>query len=64
MDRKALSFGRNQFGQLGQPELRVYEEPTLIPDLEHVNIIQAACGRNHTLFLTDTGVVYGKHFDL
>lgn len=59
MDRKALSFGRNQFGQLGQPEIRAYEVPTLIPGLEHVNVIQAACGRNHTLFLTDTGTVYG-----
>lgn len=58
MDRKALSFGRNQFGQLGQPELKTYEKPTLIADLEHVNVIQAACGRNHSLFLTDTGVVY------
>lgn len=58
MDRKALSFGRNQFGQLGQPEVKAYELPTLIPGLEHVNIIQAACGRNHSLFLTDTGTVY------
>ncbi|XP_031617169.1 protein RCC2 homolog [Contarinia nasturtii] len=58
MDRKALSLGRNQFGQLGQPELKTYEKPTLIPELENVNIIQAACGRNHSLFLTDTGVVY------
>lgn len=58
MDRKALSFGRNQFGQLGQPELRTYEKPTLIPELEDVNIIQAACGRNHSLFLSDKGVVY------
>lgn len=58
MDRKALSFGRNQFGQLGQPEVKTYEEPTLIADLEHVNVIQAACGRNHSLFLTDNGVVY------
>jgi len=58
MDRKALSFGSNKFGQLGQPELKTYEKPTLIPDLEHVNIIQAACGRNHSLFLTDEGVVY------
>lgn len=58
MDRKALSFGRNQFGQLGQPELKTYEKPTIIPELEDVNIIQAACGRNHSLFLTDSGVVY------
>lgn len=53
-----MSFGRNQFGQLGQPEQKTFEEPTVIPDLEHVNVIQAACGRNHSLFLTDNGVVY------
>ncbi|XP_055592088.1 protein RCC2 homolog isoform X2 [Uranotaenia lowii] len=58
MDRKALAFGRNQFGQLGQPELKTLEIPTLVSGLENLNIIQAACGRNHTLFLTDTGVVY------
>lgn len=58
MDRKALTFGRNQFSQLGQPEIITYEKPTLVPGLENMNIIGAACGRNHTLFLTDTGTVY------
>ncbi|KAG4080625.1 hypothetical protein HA402_013155 [Bradysia odoriphaga] len=58
MDRKAMSFGRNQFGQLGHPKLEVYETPTVIAELENVNVIQAACGRNHSLFLTDTGTVY------
>lgn len=58
MDRKALTFGRNAFGQLGQPELKVYEKPTLVKELEGFNIIAAACGRNHTLFLTDMGTVY------
>lgn len=58
MDRKALTFGRNTMGQLGQPELRTYEKPTPVPGLEGFDIIGAACGRNHTLFLTDTGLVY------
>lgn len=58
MDRKALAFGRNQFGQLGQSELTTFEKPTPVTGLEDVNVIQAACGRNHTLFLSDTGVVY------
>lgn len=58
MDRKALTFGRNQFGQLGQPNLETYETPTPVAELDGVNIIRAACGRNHTLFLTDTGTVY------
>lgn len=54
-----ISFaGRNNFGQLGNPNLKVVETPTIIADLQHENIIQAACGRNHTLFLTDTGTVY------
>lgn len=57
-DRKALTFGRNQFGQLGQPEEKSYEKPTPVPGLEGFNIISAACGRNHTLFLTDMGTVY------
>lgn len=47
-----MSFGRNQFGQLGHPKLEVYETPTIIAELENVNVIQAACGRNHSLFLT------------
>lgn len=58
MDRKALSFGRNQYAQCGQPGTHAYDLPTLVPGLEDENIIQAACGRNHTLFLTDTGTVY------
>jgi alpha-tubulin suppressor-like RCC1 family protein len=58
MDKKAMTFGRNPNGQLGQPELKCYDTPTLVPELEDFNIISAACGRHHTLFLTDTGVVY------
>ncbi|XP_059612873.1 protein RCC2 homolog [Phlebotomus argentipes] len=58
MDRKALAIGRNQFNQLGLPDTKSYEKPTLIPALENMNVISAACGRNHTLFLTDTGTVY------
>lgn len=58
MDRKALAFGRNQFGQLGQTDLKALEKPTLVSGLEDVNVIQVACGRNHTLFLSDTGIVY------
>lgn len=58
MDRKALAFGRNTCGQLGQSDLATLEQPTLVAGLEEVNVIQAACGRNHTLFLTDTGTVY------
>ncbi|KXJ70324.1 protein RCC2 [Aedes albopictus] len=58
LDRKALAFGRNQHGQLGQSDLRIFEKPTPVNGLKNVNVVQAACGRNHTLFLTDEGIVY------
>ncbi|XP_037959900.1 protein RCC2 homolog [Teleopsis dalmanni] len=58
MDRKAIAFGRNPCGQLGLPDMKLCEKPTLIPGLQKVNVVQAACGRHHTLFLTDTGSVY------
>jgi len=58
MDRKVLTFGRNQYGQLGQPETHAYEKPTPVSGLDGFNIISTACGRNHTLFLTDMGTVY------
>lgn len=55
---RTIYLGRNTMGQLGQPELKTYEKPTAVPGLEGFDIIDAACGRNHTLFLTDTGLVY------
>lgn len=53
-----MSFGENSHGQLGQPKLEIYTQPTLIDGLKKVKIIQAACGRHHSLFLSDDGVVY------
>lgn len=58
MDRKALAFGRNPSGQLGLSDVKICEKPTLVPGLEKFNIVQTACGRHHSLFLTDTGTVY------
>lgn len=57
-DYEAFSFGRNEKGQCGHKDLKAISEPQLIKGLKHVNIVQAACGHNHTLFLTDTGTVY------
>lgn len=53
-----MGFGRNPSGQLGLGDLKLCDKPTIIPGLENVNIIQAAVGRHHSLFLTDTGTVY------
>ncbi|XP_018574597.1 protein RCC2 homolog [Anoplophora glabripennis] len=57
-DGKAMTFGRNPFGQLGLDNTVTKNSPELVPALENMNIIGAACGRHHTLFLTDTGTVY------
>lgn len=51
-DGQAMTFGRNQYGQLGTGDLVTKDHPTLVTALENENIIGAACGRNHTLFLT------------
>ena len=34
------------------------DSPTLVDGLKDVAIVDAACGRNHTVFLSDRGVVY------
>lgn len=58
MNYKAFSFGVNKTGQCGHKKLQVFNNPTLIADLKHLNIIAAACGRSHSLFLTETGDVF------
>lgn len=57
-DGKTYTVGRNGFGQLGINNTTTKFAPTLVPGLEDKNVIGAACGRHHTLFLTDTGTVY------
>lgn len=53
-----FSFGRNQSGQCGHVKLHTFNTPKLIEGLSHANIVQAAAGAKHSLFLTDEGVVY------
>ncbi|XP_063223911.1 protein RCC2 homolog isoform X2 [Bacillus rossius redtenbacheri] len=55
---KAMSFGRNEKGQLGHGDTKRRDVPTLIEALKEHNIMSAACGRNHTLILTDRGTVF------
>lgn len=53
-----MTFGRNPHGQLGLDNNLSQVTPQIVPALENMNIIGAACGRHHTLFLTDSGTVY------
>lgn len=57
-DGKVMTWGRNDKGQLGQGDLVTRFEPVLVETLKEHNIVAAACGKGHTLFLTDKGVVY------
>ncbi|KAJ8736838.1 hypothetical protein PYW07_000109 [Mythimna separata] len=55
---EAYTFGRNTCGQLGFGDTVTRNVPELVPALKGKNIIHAAVGRHHTLFVTDTGTVY------
>ncbi|XP_077511898.1 protein RCC2 isoform X4 [Amblyomma americanum] len=56
---QAYTWGRNDKGQLGQSDLKRRDVPTLVETLRDSLVVGAACGRGHTLFLTDHGVVFG-----
>ncbi|KAH6932478.1 hypothetical protein HPB50_006292 [Hyalomma asiaticum] len=49
---------RNDKGQLGQCDLKRRDLPTLVETLKDSVVVAAACGRAHTLFLTDHGSVF------
>ncbi|XP_033941073.1 protein RCC2 homolog [Gymnodraco acuticeps] len=55
---KLWSWGRNEKGQLGHGDTKRLEAPKLIEALADQVIVAAACGRNHTLALTENGTAY------
>lgn len=55
---KAMTFGRNEKSQLGTGDTVRRDNPVYVEELKEHNVVGAACGRNHTLFLTDRGHVY------
>ncbi|XP_053818592.1 protein RCC2 isoform X3 [Vidua chalybeata] len=52
------SWGRNEKGQLGHGDTKRVEAPRPIEALGSEAIVAAACGRNHTLALTENGSVF------
>ncbi|XP_063273607.1 protein RCC2 isoform X2 [Prinia subflava] len=52
------SWGRNEKGQLGHGDTKRVEAPRPIEALGGESIVAAACGRNHTLALTESGSVF------
>lgn len=51
-DGEVYAWGRNEKGQLGIGHAMDRKTPTLVEGLKDKFIVQAACGRNHSLFLT------------
>ncbi|KAL0074080.1 regulator of chromosome condensation 1/beta-lactamase-inhibitor protein II [Phycomyces blakesleeanus] len=50
--------GDNKCGQLGVPEFKNYTNFLKVPGLGKEKVIQAACGAEFTLLLTESGLVY------
>ena len=44
--------GRNEKGQLGTGDLKRRDTPYVIEAMKDLNVVGAACGKNHTLLLT------------
>lgn len=57
-ENKCFTFGRNDKGQLGIGNTERRDQPTEPEELKNQVVVQAAVGRNHTLFLTERGHVY------
>lgn len=53
-----MSFGRNDKGQLGVGDTETRTTPVVVEALNGLDIIAAACGRSHTLFLSSDGLVF------
>ncbi|XP_062449255.1 protein RCC2 [Rhea pennata] len=55
---KLWSWGRNEKGQLGHGDTTRVEAPRLVEALAGEAVALAACGRSHTLALTESGSVF------
>jgi alpha-tubulin suppressor-like RCC1 family protein len=56
---KCYSWGKNGAGQLGNGTKIHDYKPKLINNLLHENVIQIACGFDHSFVLTNSGELYG-----
>ncbi|XP_073989605.1 uncharacterized protein isoform X1 [Rhodnius prolixus] len=55
---RAFSFGRNSWGELGLSHRMAVGKPNCIKSLKPRKSVNVACGRAHTLILTDCGQVF------
>ena len=53
------TWGNGAYGQLGQGlDCEMTAEPRLVAKLKGRDIISIACGQNHTMFVSSSGLVY------
>lgn len=45
-------LGRNEKGQLGTGDTEMRSQPYFLESMKDMNVVNASCGRNHTLLLT------------
>ncbi|XP_008300642.1 probable E3 ubiquitin-protein ligase HERC3 [Stegastes partitus] len=57
-DGAVFTFGSGRFGQLGHNSTRDELRPRLVAELWGAKVCRVACGRDHTLVLTDSGKVF------
>ncbi len=57
-DGRVFSWGHGKAGRLGHGSEDTHAEPSLIQSLAHLKMVQVAAGENHSLAVTDSGVVY------
>ncbi len=66
MDGRIYTWGRNKNGQLGHNDYASVACPKLVKSLNSHSISQVACGWQHTLALSEEGLVFSwvKNNDL
>jgi alpha-tubulin suppressor-like RCC1 family protein len=58
IENKVLSWGTNDFGQLGTGDTTYAREPRYVVDIDGVNVADIEAGGWHSLALSDKGEVY------
>lgn len=56
---RVLTFGRNDYGQLGHNDAIDRKVPQEVNSLNDYHIVSVACGQYHSMLVTSTGKVFG-----
>ena len=62
-EREVYSFGQNSYGELGHGHTEERRVPVHVEYCQGKNIVCIAAGNEHTVLLSDTGVVYAAGYN-